>query len=89
MDTVGACTLRGLKFNGDMKEGRKSICYCHAAWIISRKGKLNSVARNLHGVAVLFKKLPLGFSDERSKEKAVNSKLGAVSTKVEEKSRDD
>jgi hypothetical protein len=43
----------------------------------------------LHRVAVLFKKLPLGFSDERSKEKAVNSKLGTISTKVEEKSGDD
>jgi hypothetical protein len=50
---------------------------------------LSTVARNLYRVAVLFKKLPLGFSDERSKEKAVNSKLGAISTKVEEKSGDD
>ena len=47
---------------------------------------MNSIARNLHRIAVLFKKLSLGFSDERSKEKAANSKLGAVSTKVEEKS---
>jgi hypothetical protein len=84
MDTISAGILGRLELNGNMKEGRKRICYRHTAWIISWKSKLNSVTRNLYRVAILFKKLPLGFSDGRSKEKAVNSKLGTISTKVEE-----
>ena len=37
-------------------------------------------------IAIFYKKLPFSISDERSKEKTVDSKLWTILTKVEKKS---
>ena len=68
-----------------MKEGSKRIGYCNETRVLPWNFEVSSVSWQLDRVAILHKKLPFGICDKSRKETAVDSKLGTIWTKVEEK----